>query len=171
MEDKDQWLQIRRAMLQIDRIKTRKKAIKRLKHLLTSSSSSLTPMVWTALCFAYYYDQHFEHTLFYCRQTMSLFPLRPESVFCASIMVHLYSLMGQDKQQFEAEGSRIRLMKNIIMKSSNPEHRDFAMQELKQAFEERDLLSHFYTLVSQAQQASPLPTRLSLPKPATETLN
>ena len=154
MEYQHQWMLLRRAMLQMDRQKTRKKSIKALKNLLVSSQPSLTPLIWTALSFAYFYDQHFEHAIYYCKKTVKTFPIHPESIFCASMLVHLYRLLDMTKEHFEAEGSRIQLMKNIIMQSKNQDHRKFAMEELKQAFQERDLLPHFYTLLHQVKTSS-----------------
>src|SRR5690606_9650230 len=97
----------------------------------------------------------YDYSIYYCKKTVDEYSLNPEAIFCATMLVHLYRTLGMRKERFEAEGSRFHLMKRIIMQSDNQEHRLIALKELRQEFEDRDLLSHFYSFYDQTLRHSP----------------
>ncbi|MCB0271418.1 MAG: hypothetical protein KDD46_00235 [Bdellovibrionales bacterium] len=142
-------IKLRRILLQMDRDKTRSKSLKALKNMLTMAPVEMMPLVWTSLSFVYFYEKQYQYSIYYCKKTVDEYSLTPEAIFCATMLVHLYRLLGMKKERYEAEGSRFHLMKKIIMQSENQEHRLFALKELRQEFEDRDLLSHFYTFFDQ----------------------
>ncbi|MCB1198697.1 MAG: hypothetical protein KDK51_10005 [Deltaproteobacteria bacterium] len=155
LEYQQQWLKIRKALLQMDSQKTRCKSLKALKNMLTTVDDKLVPVVWMSLAVAYYYDNVYNYSIYYCKKTLERYPLHPEAIFCATFLVHLYRLLGMKKERYEAEGSRFRLMKRMIMQSENQQHRLFALQELRQEFADRDLLQDFYAFFNQTLRHNP----------------
>jgi hypothetical protein len=135
--------EFRKLMLQLDRKRSRKKAIAGLKRFAYECSDELEPHVWLGLAMGHVYDGEFEKSIFYCKQAIATFPLSPASLFCSSFLIHLYRILGMRKQRFEEEGVRVRMMKKLALQSEDPEHRIMALEALKKEFEERDLLQHF----------------------------
>lgn len=150
-----QMIKLRRVLLQMDRKKTRVKSLKALKNLLTTAPSEMMPLVWLSLAFVYCYERQYNYAIYYCKKTVQDHSLKPEAIFGATLLVHLYRLLGMRKERYEAEGSRFHLMKRIIMQSENQEHRMVALRELRQEFEDRDLLSHFYSFFDQTLKHNP----------------
>lgn len=133
------FMEFRKLLLQIDRESSRKKSIRGLNRILESCPTEIKPFVFCGLGMAYYMDHDFTHSLTYLKDVVAKSPLSPIAMYAATMIVLIYQILGMKRERFEAEGSRLLLMKKIAMQSNDPNHRILALNELKKELEAREL--------------------------------
>ncbi len=131
--------EFRRIVLQMDRENSRKKSIAGLTRLTTSEDLELRPYAFSSLAMAHFLDNDYTRSLFWLKETVNKYPLAPLALYCATLTVLIYRMLGMKRERFEAEGSRFLIMKKIAMQSDDPSHRILALSELKKEFEVREL--------------------------------
>lgn len=133
------FIEFRKLLLQIDRESSRKKSIRGLKRILESCESEIKPYVFCGLGMAYYMDRDYASALTTLKEVVIKSPLTPIALYAATMIVLIYQTLGMKRERFEAEGSRLLLMKKIAMQSNDPNHRILALSELKKELEAREL--------------------------------
>lgn len=135
----NQFIEFRRLLIQVDRENSRKKSIRGLARMSQQCKPEIKPYVNCGLAMAYFLDNDFAHSLFYLKEVVSRSSLSPMALYAATLIVLIYRTLGMKRERFEAEGSRLLIMKRIAMQSEDPNHRVLALSELKRELEEREL--------------------------------
>lgn len=133
------FIEFRKLLLQIDRESSRKKSIRGLHRIYETCGTEIKPYVLCGLGMAYYLDRDFTHALSYLKDVVIKYPLSPVAIYASTMVVLIYQTLGMKRERFEAEGSRLLLMKKIAMQSNDPNHRVLALSELKTELEAREL--------------------------------
>jgi hypothetical protein len=105
------FLELRKILLQIDRESARKKSIAGLTRLSQTLESGLKPYVYSGLAMAHFLDNDYSKALYWIKETITRHPLSPLALYCATMMVLIYQMLGMKRERFEAEGSRFLIMK------------------------------------------------------------
>lgn len=129
---------LRKALLQIDRIETRKKGQRRLERIAKLAHPALSPVAQSGLAASFFWSGDVYGALYWCRLTVGGYPMSPSALLCSSLLVSIYRTLGMRKERFEAEGDRLRIMKKIALQSASIQDRIFALNELKTEMEMRD---------------------------------
>ncbi|MEZ4703841.1 MAG: hypothetical protein R3A11_01350 [Bdellovibrionota bacterium] len=140
--------EIRKILLQIDREKTRKKAIRALQRKLEKAEGSSKAPYYLGLAIAHHISHQYDRSLHYCEMVLSAAPFSVESLWGSCLKVSIYKSLGMKKERFEAEGNHILIMKKIALHSQDPNHREMAIAELRKQFDEGDLQKYFVDSLS-----------------------
>lgn len=131
--------ELRKALLQIDREETRPKGCRRLARIAERGDSFLSPIAQGGLASAAFWSGDITQTLYWAQRTVLKYPVTPAALWCATLLVSVYKMLGMKRERFEAEGERFRIMRRIALRSEHRNDRIFALHELRRELEARDL--------------------------------
>lgn len=131
---------LRRALLQIDREETRLRGKRKLERIAQAQHPVLSPIAQGGLASCSLWSSNLHAALYWARQTVTRYPMTPAALWCATLLVSMYRILGMRRERFKAEGDRFRIMKRIALQSDHDNDRIFALHELRKELEDRDLL-------------------------------
>ena len=143
--------EFRKLLLQLDRKASRKKALMGIQRLLDKSQPDFKPYALAGLAMGYFLDMDFAHAIEKLAIIINSYSFSPVAIFASMWKVTIYKMLGMKRERFEAEGSRMTLIKRMAMQSDNPNCRILALIELKNEFEMRDLYDEVQTCEKELQ--------------------
>ncbi|MCB0327330.1 MAG: hypothetical protein KDD52_06905 [Bdellovibrionales bacterium] len=145
---------LRKILLQIDRKKTRKKAMRALERKLLLIDEEHRSPYFLGLAIAHYLSQQYDQCLYYCEKLLSLAPFSIEGLWGSSLRVSIYRTLGMKRERFEAEGKHFMIMKKMALHSQDPGQREMAIEELRKQVDEGDLGKYFVERNQEAESFS-----------------
>ncbi len=136
----DDLASLRKALLQIDREDTRKRGQRRLERIANKGHPFLAAIAQGGLASSAIWSADLNAALYWARLTVTRYPVTPVALWCATLLVFIYRMLGMKRERFEAEGNRFRIMRRIALQSEHPNDRIFALHELRKELEDRDLM-------------------------------
>ncbi|MCB0309537.1 MAG: hypothetical protein KDD48_09210 [Bdellovibrionales bacterium] len=130
--------ELRKAILQMDRIESRKKGQRKLERIANMKHRVLSPFALAALASSCYWSGDIFGATYWCKNVILSYPMSTSALWCSTLLVSIYRMLGMKKERFEAEGDRLRIMKKIALQSSSIQDKIFALNELKSELEMRD---------------------------------
>lgn len=130
--------ELRKALLQIDRVESRKKAQRKLERLANLRDPLLSPAAFAGLAASFFWSGEISASMYWCKQTMALYPMTSSALWASGMLVSIYRTLGMRKERFETEGDRLRMMRRIALQSTSIQDRIFALNELKSELVQRD---------------------------------
>jgi hypothetical protein len=131
--------ELRKALLLIDREETRAKGCRKLVRIAEREHPVLSPIAQGGLASAAFWSGDIAQSLYWTQRTVLKYPMTPAAIWCATLLVSLYKMLGMKRERFEAENERFRLMRRIALQSQHRNDRIFALHELRKELEARDL--------------------------------
>jgi hypothetical protein len=132
-------VELRKALLQIDREETRARGQRRLERIVDRRHPVLGSIAQGGLASSALWSGDLNRALYWARSTVLKYPMTPAALWCATLLVSIYRMMGMKRERFEAEGERFRIMRKIALQSEHANDRIFALHELHKELEARDL--------------------------------
>lgn len=130
--------ELRKALLQIDRVDSRKKAQRKLERIANAHDPIVSPAAFAGLAASFFWSGELSASMYWCKQTISLYPMTSSALWASGMLVSIYRTLGMRKERFEVEGDRLRMMRRIALQSASIQDRIFALNELKSELIQRD---------------------------------
>jgi hypothetical protein len=132
-------VRLRRGLLMIEREKTRPQGMRLLERMVERRHPSLSPVALAGLASANFWGNDLKTSLYWARLSVADYPMSASAVWCASLTVSMFRMLGMRRERFEAERERFRLMRKIAFQSDSRDDRIYALGELLKELESRDL--------------------------------
>ena len=139
-EDVDEeFSDLRRAILLCERETTRSRGERRLDRIAQKRDPRRSPIAMSALAASAMWKGDLRAVLYWGRQAVSQYPMSPAAVWCSTLLISVYRMLGMKRERFEAEQERFRMMRKIAFQGPNHVDRIYALNELRKELESRDL--------------------------------